>query len=60
MDLWPVEGEAPDPLVDFLQYRVERPEEAGPVVEAAARTAFDCDRAAAVLLTQRLIGAKVF
>ncbi len=47
-------------LVDFLQYRVERPEEAGPVVEAAARTAFDCDRAAAVLLTQRLIGAKVF
>ena len=47
-------------LCDFLLYRIERPEDAGPVVEAVARTAFDCDRAAAVLLTQRLIGAKVF
>ena len=47
-------------LVDFLQYRVEQPADAGPITEAAARIAFDCDRAAAVLLSQRLIGAKTF
>ena len=47
-------------LIDFLLYRVEAPEEAGTVVEAAARLAFDCARAAAVLLPQRLIGAKAF
>ena len=47
-------------LVDFLLYRVEAPEEAGTVVEAAARLAFDCARAAAVLLPQRLIGAEAF
>ena len=47
-------------LSDFLQYRVDAPEDAGPTVEAAARIAFDCDKAAAVLLSQRLIGAKEF
>jgi len=47
-------------LSEFLQYRVDRPEDTGPTVEAAAHIAFDCDRSAAVLLSQRLIGAKAF
>jgi sulfopyruvate decarboxylase alpha subunit len=41
-------------------FRVERPEDAGEVVEAAAEMAFGADQAVAVLLGQRLIGRKVW
>jgi sulfopyruvate decarboxylase TPP-binding subunit len=40
--------------------RAERPEEAADVVQAAAVIAYEAGAAAAVLLSQRLIGAKVF
>lgn len=40
--------------------RVDRPEEVAPSVDAAARMVFDGNAAIAVLLSQRLIGAKVF
>jgi sulfopyruvate decarboxylase alpha subunit len=45
-------------LCDLLVYRVERPEEAAETVAAALDIAFNGDLAAAVLLSQRLIGAK--
>ncbi len=45
-------------LMDVLVYRVERPEEAGETVAAALDIAFNGDLATAVLLSQRLIGAK--
>jgi len=45
-------------LCDVLVYRAERPEEAEETVEAALDIAFGGDRAAAVLLSQRLIGRK--
>src|SRR6516164_691624 len=45
-------------LCDVLVYRVERPEEAAETVAAALDIAFNGDFAAAVLLSQRLIGAK--
>ena len=45
-------------LMDVLVYRVERGEEAGETVAAACEIAFNGDHAAAVLLAQRLIGAK--
>lgn len=41
-------------------YRVERPDDIGPTVEAALDLAFASRRRVAVLLAQRLIGAKVF
>jgi sulfopyruvate decarboxylase alpha subunit len=44
----------------FLVYRVSAPEEVGPTTEAAMRIAYDGNQAVAVLLSQRLIGAKVF
>jgi sulfopyruvate decarboxylase alpha subunit len=44
----------------FLVYRVERPEDAGPTVAAALANAYDSHTANAVLLAQRLVGAKVF
>jgi sulfopyruvate decarboxylase TPP-binding subunit len=44
----------------FLVYRVSDPADAGPVTEAAMRIAYDAGQAVAVLLSQRLIGAKVF
>ncbi len=40
--------------------RVDRPEEVGPTLDAAARMVYDGGAAVAVLLSQRLIGAKVF
>ncbi len=40
--------------------RVDRPEDVGPSVEAAARMVYDGGSSVAVLLSQRLIGAKVF
>jgi sulfopyruvate decarboxylase alpha subunit len=45
-------------LMDVLVYRVERAEEAGETVAAALDIAFNGDLATAVLLSQRLIGAK--
>ena len=45
-------------LMDALVYRVERAEEAGETVAAALDIAFNGELAAAVLLGQRLIGAK--
>jgi len=44
----------------FLVYRVDRPADAGPTVAAALANAYDSQSANAVLLSQRLIGAKVF
>ncbi len=45
-------------LMDVLVYRVERPEEAGETAAAALDIAFNGGLATAVLLSQRLIGAK--
>ena len=45
-------------LCDVLVYRVEQPEEAAETVAAALDIAFNGDLATAVLLSQRLIGAK--
>jgi sulfopyruvate decarboxylase alpha subunit len=45
-------------LMDVLVYRVERGEEAGETVAAALDIAFNGGLATAVLLSQRLIGAK--
>jgi len=45
-------------LADFLTYRVEQPEDVDEVVGAACDMAFDGNLAAAVLLSQRLIGRK--
>jgi sulfopyruvate decarboxylase alpha subunit len=45
-------------LCDVLVYRVERPDEAGETVAAALDIAFNGDLGTAVLLSQRLIGAK--
>lgn len=44
----------------FLVHRVTDPSDAGPVTEAAIRAAYDGSQPVAVLLSQRLIGAKVF
>ena len=45
-------------LMDVLVYRVERAEETGETVAAAFEIAFNGSLATAVLLSQRLIGAK--
>jgi len=45
-------------LCDVLVYRVEHPEEAAETVAASLDIAFNGDLATAVLLSQRLIGAK--
>jgi sulfopyruvate decarboxylase alpha subunit len=44
----------------FLVYRVEHAQDVGAVTEAAVRIAYDSSQPVAVLLSQRLIGAKVF
>jgi sulfopyruvate decarboxylase alpha subunit len=43
-----------------LIHRIDDPAETDETVEAAARIAFSGDRAAAVLISQRVIGTKVF
>jgi len=43
-----------------LVHRIDDPAETDETVEAAARIAFSGDRAAAVLISQRVIGTKVF
>src|SRR5437868_6115573 len=45
-------------LCDVLVYRVERPEDAAETVAAALDIAFNGDLTTAVLLSQRLLGAK--
>lgn len=45
-------------LMDVLVYRVDRPEDAAETVAAALDIAFNGDLATAVLLSQRLVGAK--
>src|SRR6266699_1375304 len=45
-------------LMDVLVYRVEREEEAGETVTAALDIAFNGELVTAILLSQRLIGAK--
>ena len=44
----------------FIVHRVEYPDEVGEVVHGAARLAFNSYASVAVLLSQRLIGAKKF
>ena len=45
-------------LLGFTVHRADRPEEVGPMVEAASKMAWRSDHPVAVLLTQRLIGVK--
>jgi sulfopyruvate decarboxylase alpha subunit len=45
-------------LMDVLVYRAERPEDAAATVAVALESAFAGDLVAAVLLSQRLVGAK--
>jgi len=47
-------------IMGVTALRVERPEEAGEVAAAAAQLAFEGDQQVAVLLSQRMIGRKVW
>jgi sulfopyruvate decarboxylase alpha subunit len=47
-------------LAGAIVYEVNAPESAAPAVEAAARIAFNGNLTAAVLLSQRMLGAKLF
>jgi sulfopyruvate decarboxylase TPP-binding subunit len=47
-------------LAGVLLHTVERPEDAAPAVESAIKLAVNGQRPTAVLLSQRLIGAKSF
>jgi sulfopyruvate decarboxylase alpha subunit len=47
-------------LAGFTVYRATRPDEAVKLIEGAATMAFQSEQQVAVLLSQRLIGAKVF
>jgi sulfopyruvate decarboxylase alpha subunit len=47
-------------LMGVQVMRAERPDEAAEVVQAAAVMAYEAEDAVAILLSQRLIGAKVF
>jgi len=56
-------GKGTGPILEeagVLVYRIERAADAAETVQAAARIAFSGDRAAAVLIAQRVIGTKVF
>jgi sulfopyruvate decarboxylase alpha subunit len=56
-------GRAVEPVLQALGvhvHRVERAEDAGPTIAAAAHLAFDSQRMVAVVLSQRLIGRKAF
>jgi sulfopyruvate decarboxylase alpha subunit len=56
-------GQAVEPVMEamgVLCVRVERPEEVTPTVSAALTMVFQSGQAVAVLLTQKLIGAKKF
>jgi sulfopyruvate decarboxylase TPP-binding subunit len=56
-------GKGTGPILEeagVLVHRIDRAEDAAETVQAAARIAFNSDRAAAVLIAQRVIGTKVF
>jgi len=56
-------GQATQPVLEAMGViclRIERPEEVGPTTTAAITMAFKSGNAVAVLLTQKLIGAKAF
>ena len=56
-------GQAVRPVLaamDFVTLEVTRPDEVVPTAEAAVTMAFKSGQAVAVLLTQKLIGAKQF
>src|SRR2546425_13142757 len=56
-------GQAVEPVLQAMGViclRIERPEEGVPTVEAALTMAFQGGNAVAVLLTQKLLGAKAF
>lgn len=55
-------GQAVEPVLaamGFLRFRVEQPEGVAPAVQAAVNSAYVGGQAVAVILTQRLLGAKV-
>ena len=56
-------GKGTGPILEeagVLVHRIDRAEDAAETVQAAARIAFHSDRAAAVLIAQRVIGTKAF
>ncbi|MBN8907023.1 MAG: phosphonopyruvate decarboxylase, partial [Rhodospirillales bacterium] len=56
-------GQATKPILqamDFIVLEVTKPEEVAPTVEAASNMAWKSGQAVAILLTQKLIGAKGF
>jgi sulfopyruvate decarboxylase alpha subunit len=56
-------GQAVEPVLaamGVISLRIERPEEVVPTVGAACTMVFQAGRAVAVLLTQKLLGAKAF
>ncbi|MGH9806407.1 MAG: phosphonopyruvate decarboxylase [Terriglobia bacterium] len=56
-------GQAVEPILQAMGViclRVERPQEVGPTVDAALTMVFQGGNAVAVLLTQKLLGAKQF
>ncbi|HVH80460.1 MAG TPA: phosphonopyruvate decarboxylase [Stellaceae bacterium] len=56
-------GQAVEPILEamgIIVIRVEKPEEVVPSVEAAITMVFQSGHAVAVLLTQKLLGAKAF
>ena len=56
-------GQATRPILkamDFVTLEIEKPEEVGPTIDAAANMVWKSGQAVAVLLTQKLIGAKAF
>jgi sulfopyruvate decarboxylase TPP-binding subunit len=56
-------GQATQPILEacgFLCMRVEEPDDMAPAMQAACTMVFQAGQAVAVLLTQRLLGAKAF
>ena len=56
-------GKGTEPILEqagVLVHRIDHAADAAETVQAAARIAFSSDRAAAVLIAQRVIGTKVF
>jgi sulfopyruvate decarboxylase TPP-binding subunit len=56
-------GQAIQPILEacgFICMRVEQPAEVAPVLQAACTMVYQAGQAVAVLLSQRLIGAKAF
>lgn len=56
-------GQASEPILKtmgFITLRIDRPEDVVPTVDAAASMVWKSGQAVAILLTQKLIGAKAF